>query len=80
MAERDPDSERRAEVRRKHATERVVRSWDEENRASDEFWAAMTPSERFAAACEMGLEWEALHGGRRDQPGLSRSVERVQRP
>jgi hypothetical protein len=79
-AREEEERRRRAEERRRTATERVLRSWEEENAASDEFWAALTPSERFAAACEMGLEWEAWNGGPRVEPGLSRTVERIRRP
>lgn len=78
--ELDDDFKRRAEERSKRITVRVFRSWEEENAASEEFWAAMTPSERFAAACEMGLEWERWNGQGGDQSGLPRSVERIQRP
>jgi hypothetical protein len=74
------DFARRAQERLRRATLRVFRSFQEENAASEAFWAALTPSERFAATCDMGLEFEAWAHGGTGQSGLPRSVERVQRP
>jgi hypothetical protein len=70
----------RAAERAQRMTVRKFNSFEEAEAADEEFWAAMTPAERFAATCEMGIEWEAWNGGRDVEPRLSRSVESIQRP
>ena len=69
----------RAAERSKRITVRKFNSFEEAEAADDEFWAAMTPAERFAATCEMGPEWEAWRGRVPNEPRLSRAVERVRR-
>jgi hypothetical protein len=70
----------RAAARSKRITVRKFSSFEEAEAADDEFWAAMTAAERFAATCEMGIEWEAWNGGSGVEPRLARSVESIQRP
>lgn len=77
--ELDNDFKRRAEERSKRITVRVFRSWEEENAASDEFWAAMTPEQRVELLWDMVLDLDAWRGGSGDQPRLQRSVVRIRR-
>lgn len=69
----------RAAERAQRMTVRKFNSFEEAEAADEEFWAAMTPAERFAATCEMGPEWEAWRGRVPNEPRVSRAVERVRR-
>jgi hypothetical protein len=80
VTEADPDFARRAEERRKRATERVFRSHAEADAAEDDWLDATTPAQRLAAVWELALEYEAWSGIRADQRGLQGSVARVRRP
>jgi hypothetical protein len=71
MAE-DPRSPGRVTLRR-------VRRGDEERRADQEFWQALTPEQRVDCLWDMVLEVRTIKGFPGDEPRLQRSVLRIER-
>ena len=73
-------SEDRARAeRRSRMTVRVFHSHDEADRAEAEYWRGLTPAERLLCTWQLSEELWRLCGEFNDEPGLCRTVARVER-
>jgi hypothetical protein len=60
-------------------TVRVFRSHDEADAAEAEYWRGVTPAERLLCTWQLSEELWRFRGEFNDEPGLCRTVARVQR-
>ena len=67
------------EPRRRNVTVRIGRLGVDDQRLDDEWWAAVTPDQRVAMMWDLVLEARVLRGEHGPEPGLQRSVVRVER-
>jgi len=63
----------------KQVTLRILRTPDEEAAADREFWQRLTLDERIEETWRLSEELWRLRGEASDEPGLCRSVARLQR-
>jgi hypothetical protein len=58
---------------------RLIKATDLDRSFDLEFWEKVGAEGRFSAAWEMVLEVNAIRGKERNEPGLRRSVQNIQR-
>lgn len=75
MNKKDAMSSREEKVR----MGRLVKVRETDRSFDHEFWQAMGPEARFAAAWQMVLEVYAIKGGHTGEPRLQRSVQNIER-